>query len=127
MSDEENIAKTKKAYAAFSAGDIEAAAADLDEAIEWVVSGNSAVSGTYRGKDEVIGFWMKLAEAGFSIVPHSFFGDSDQVVVLSQTKLGDEEGESADVLEFGDGLLLRFRTIGEVDRFERVFGPADAE
>ena len=47
---EENIERCKKAYAAFAAGDVETAAADLADDVEWVVPGNSTLSGTYRGK-----------------------------------------------------------------------------
>jgi ketosteroid isomerase-like protein len=122
MSAEENIANTKNAYAAFSAGDIPGALALVAADAEWVVDGNSILSGSYKGHDEIVGFWMKLPEKGFSTTPTAFFGDGDQVVVLTQTRLGDESGENADVLEFSDGMLVRFRTIGETERFERVFG-----
>ena len=83
MSAEENIAKAKAAYAAFGNADIDAASADLDDSIEWVVPGNSTISGTYNGKDEVIGFWIKLAEKGFTTTPEHFLGDDDLVVVLT--------------------------------------------
>ncbi len=69
----------QKAYAAFAAGDVETASADLADDIEWVVPGNSALSGTYRGKGEVVDFWMRLAEKGFITTPQHFFGDEDRV------------------------------------------------
>ena len=122
MSAAENIANTKNAYAAFSAGDVEGALALVAPDAEWVVDGNSVLSGSYKGHHEIVGFWMKLPDKGFSTAPKAFFGDDDQVVVLTDTTLGDEAGEAADVLEFRDGLLVRFRTIGETERFERVFG-----
>ena len=122
MSAAENIANTKNAYAAFSAGDIPGALALVAPDAEWVVDGNSVVSGSYKGHDEIVGFWMKLPEKGFTTTPTAFFGDEDTVVVLTNTTLADEAREQADVLEFSDGLLVRFRTIGEVEVFERVFG-----
>ncbi len=122
MTAEENIANSWDAYAAFSDGNMEAALALVDPDAEWVVSGNSTVSGTYKGTDEIVGFWMKLAEKGFSTTPKAIYGDDEQVLVLTDTILGDEAGESVDVLEFSDGKLVRFRTIGEEAQLERVWG-----
>ena len=119
---EDNIERCKKAYAAFGAGDVEAASADLDDSIEWEVPGNSAVSGTYRGKDEVIGFWMKLAEKGFTTTPEHFFGDDEHVVVLTRVTAAGESADSADVLTFRDGKVVNFKDIGDTAMQERIWG-----
>jgi len=122
MSVEVNIANTKKAYAAFNAGDLPGVLENMDPDIEWVVAGNSTVSGTYRGTQDVIAFWMKLLDQQVVTMPMAFLGDGDQVVVLTQTTLGDETSEAADILEFRDGRCVRFRSLGDAARFERVFG-----
>jgi len=119
---EDNIEKCKKAYAAFAVGDVEAASADLDDKIEWVVPGNSALSGTYRGKDEVIGFWMKLAEKGFTTSPVHYFGDDERVVVLTNVTAAGESTESVDVLTFRDGKVVEFKDIGDTAMQERIWG-----
>jgi len=119
---DENIEKTKKAYAAFGQGDVEGASADLADDIEWVVPGNSSVSGTYRGKDEVIGFWMKLGEKGFSTSPEHFLGDDERVVVLTSVSVGGETADQADVLTFRDGKLVKFQSAGDTAMQERVWG-----
>jgi len=67
MSGQENIDKAREGYAAFASADIDGALANLDDGIEWVDPGNSGISGTYRGKDEVVGFWTRLAEKGFDL------------------------------------------------------------
>jgi ketosteroid isomerase-like protein len=119
---EDNIQNTKNAYAAFATGDIEAASADLDDQIEWVVPGNSTLSGTYRGKDEVMGFWMKLAEGGFSTTPEHFLGDDERVVVLTNVSAGGESADSVDVLTFRNGKVVKFQTAGDTAMQERVWG-----
>jgi len=119
---EENIERCKKAYAAFGAGDVEAASADLADDIEWVVPGNSTLSGTYRGKDEVIGFWMKLAEKGFTTTPDAFFGDEERVVVLTHVTAAGESSDSADILTFRDGKVVHFKDIGDTAMQERIWG-----
>ncbi|MGO4257765.1 nuclear transport factor 2 family protein [Marmoricola sp. RAF53] len=122
MSVETNIANTKKAYAAFNVGDLPGVLENMDPDIEWVVAGNSTVSGTYRGTQDVIAFWMKLLDQNVVTMPMAFLGDGDQVVVLTRTSFGEETSEAADILEFRDGRCVRFRSLGDAARFERVFG-----
>jgi len=122
MSGQENIEKTKAAYAAFSSGDIEAASADLDDNIEWVTAGNSAISGTRRGKKEVIDFWMQLAGKGFSTHPQYFLGDEERVVVLTSITVDGETADQADVLTFRDGKVVKFQAAGDTAMQERIWG-----
>jgi uncharacterized protein len=124
MSTEENLEKTRKAYAAFAAADLEAATADIADSIEWIVPGESSISGTYRGVDEIVGFFLKLAEKGFATEPHHFLGDGDTVVVLCTNRVGDEATEAADVVTFEDGAVVRFRSIADTLSQQRVFGTA---
>src|SRR6476660_10218322 len=49
MSTSENVEIAKNGYAAFAAGDLAAVLSIFDDDIEFVLLGNSAVSGTYRG------------------------------------------------------------------------------
>ncbi len=122
MSAQENIEKTKKAYAAFAEADIDTASANLDDEVEWIVPGNSTISGTYRGKDEVIGFWIKLAEKGFTTTPEHFLGDDDLVVVLTNISADGESSDQADVLRFRDGKVVRFQSAGDTALQERIWG-----
>ena len=122
MSAEENIEKTRKAYAAFAAADIDAASENLADDIEWIVPGNSVVSGTYRGKDDVIGFWIRLAEKGFTTEPEHFLGDDDRVVVLSKTTTDGHISDEADVLTFRDGKVVRFQSAGDTALQEQIWG-----
>ena len=124
MSAEENIERTKQAYAAFASGDVEAASAELDDEIEWIVAGNSSISGTYRGKEEVIGFWMTLAGKGFTTQPEHFLGDDERVVVLTNVTVDGESADQADVLTFRDGKVVRFQAAGDTAMQERIWGTA---
>jgi hypothetical protein len=58
----QNIEISKKGYAAFDAGDVEMILNYYDDNVEFVVPGNSAVSGTYRGKGGVKELFGKVAE-----------------------------------------------------------------
>jgi uncharacterized protein len=122
MAGEQNIETAKRAYEAFSAGDASAAMENMADDVEWITPGNSALSGTRHGKQEVGELWAKFAEKGFTTSPQYWFSDEDRVVVLSQITLGGEHADSADVLTYSDGKLVKFQTAGDTAMLERVFG-----
>jgi ketosteroid isomerase-like protein len=96
--------------------------AQVADDIEWVAPGNSAISGTVHGKPAVGALWAQLAEKGFTTSPQYWFSDEDRVVVLTQITVGGEQADSADVLTYRDGALVKFQTAGDTALFERVFG-----
>ena len=123
MGAEQNLATARRGYAAFSAGDAAAAMAEMVEDIEWITPGNSAISGTTRGKQELGANWAKLAEKGFTTTPQHWFADEERVVVLTQITVAGEKADAADVLTFNsDAKLVKFQTAGDTALFERVFG-----
>jgi uncharacterized protein len=122
MSAEENLESAKRAYAAFGAGDAAGAMEDMADEIEWITPGNSAISGTAHGKQEVGELWGRLAEQGLATNPQYWFADGDRVVALCQVTLGGETYDAADVLTFRDGKLVKFQSAGDTALAERVFG-----
>ncbi len=122
MAGEQNVETAKRAYAAFSSGDAAGAMENMADDIEWITAGNSAVSGTRRGKQEVGELWGMFAEKGFKVEPQYWFSDDERVVVLTHNTLGGEEADTADVLTFRDGKLVKFQTAGDTAMLERLFG-----
>ena len=122
MAGEQNLETAKKGYAAFSAGDAAGAFEFIADDVEWIVPGNSAVSGTLRGKQEVGAYWQKLAEKGFSVAPQYWFSDDVRVVVLTHITFGDSGADAADVLTFRDGKVAKFQSAADTALLERVFG-----
>jgi ketosteroid isomerase-like protein len=118
----QNIETSKKGYAAFAEGDIETVLSDYDDNIEFVIPGNSTVSGTYRGKDGVKELFAKVAEQNFKITPNRFFADDDVVVVLSQVSAGGESALQADAFTYRDGKIVKNQVFADTAMFERVFG-----
>jgi len=122
VSAEENKQRAEAGYRAFSAGDAAAAMEDMDDSVEWTVRGDSALTGTYRGKEEVGQLWAKMAEKGVKTEPHDFIADGDKVVVLTTASLDGESTEAADVLTYnGEGKLIAFVQIGDPAVANRVF------
>ena len=122
MSAEDNKRAAQEGYAAFSAGDAEAAMRDIDDAIEWTVRGDNSLTGVYRGKEEVMGLWGQMMEHGATVEPHEFIAEGDKVVVLCKTSVEGESVEVADVLTYNDeGKLIAFDTLGDETIPNRVF------
>jgi uncharacterized protein len=58
----DSVARTRAAYAAFAAGDLDAVRARFAPGIAWHVPGRSSLAGTYRGQDAVLGYFLDLFE-----------------------------------------------------------------
>lgn len=109
-------------YAAFGAMDPEGAMKDISDSIEWVVGGDSSLTGTYRGKEEVGGLWMKIVEKGFRTTPKEFIAEGSKVVVICDVELDGEQVESANLLSYNeDGKLIRFESFGGEAQLDRAF------
>ena len=122
MAGEQNVETAKRAYAAFSAGDAEGAMENIADDIEWIEPGASAISGTYRGKQEVGQLWAKMGEKELKVEPQFWFSDEQRVVALVHLTVGGEQSDAADVMTFRDGKLVRFQTAGDTALMERIFG-----
>lgn len=122
MAGEENVENAKRAYAAFSAGDAAGAMENMADDIEWITPGNSAISGTVHGKEAVGAQWAQLAGKGFTTTPQFWFSDDERVIVLTHTTIEGGEADTADVLTFRDGKVVKFQSAGDTALIERVFG-----
>ena len=118
----QNVEIAKKAYDAFGAGDLETVLSTFDDNVEFVVPGNSTISGTYRGKAEVTEFFAKIAEKSFTNTPSRFVADDDVVVVLGQVTAGGESAPEADVSTFRGGKIVQLQAFSDTAMFERVYG-----
>lgn len=122
MSAQSNKETAEAAYRAFAAGDAAAAMENMDDGVVWTARGDSALSGTYTGKEEVAGLWAKLGEKGLKTEPHDFLADGDKVVVLTTVTLDGESEEAADVLTYDEkGKLVAFHQLGDPAIANRVF------
>ena len=121
MAGEQNVETAKQAYAAFSAGDAEAAMARIADDVEWITPGTarSAAPCTASKRSEPCG---EACREGLCASPQHWFSDEDRVVVLTQITVGGEQADQADVLTYRDGELVKFQTAGDTALYERVFG-----
>jgi uncharacterized protein len=123
LSAEQNKQDAKDGYEAFARGDVERAQENISDSVEWVVKGDSALSGTYRGKEQVAGqLWAPLAEKGFQTNPSDFIAEGGKVAVLTTWSAGGEEARVVDLITYdGEGQMIHFESFGGEDMLERVF------
>lgn len=122
MSEQENKQLIQRGYEAFAAGDIETVMAMFDDDIEWVQPGESAVSGTYHGKTEVMEYLDRLAEKSLSVRLDQLVAEGDTVVALTEISVEGQTGRDADVFTVRDGKTTSVRVHGDTMLMERVYG-----
>ena len=112
----------KRGYEAFAARDIETVMSLLDDDIEWVQPGDSAVSGTFHGKTEVMEHLGRLAEKSPTVNIKRLIAEGDTVVAITDVSAGGETGEDADVFTIRNGKTVRMEVHGDTALIERVYG-----
>ena len=118
----ENKQSAEDAYAAFGNGDAAGAMRNMDDSVEWMVRGDNALTGTYKGKQAVGELWAQFGSKDFRTEPHDFIADGDKVVVLTTVTLEGETSENADVLTYNaEGKLIAFDTLGDPAAGNRAF------
>jgi uncharacterized protein len=80
-----NVELTRRGYDAFAKGDLAALAELIADDVVWHVQGVGPLSGTYRGRDEVFGFFGRLAEetgGTFRLDVHDALANDEHAVAL---------------------------------------------
>lgn len=119
---EQNIELIKKGYEAFNAGDGDTVMSLFDDNIEWIQPGDSAISGTYRGKQELAGLFAKMGEKQSSVTADRFVADGDLVVVLGKSTIAGETTDQAQAITVRNGKAVRVQGYGDTVMQERIFG-----
>jgi ketosteroid isomerase-like protein len=122
MSEQDNKEAIQRGYAAFASGDIEAVMSLFDDDIEWVQPGQSAISGTFHGKAEVMEHLGRMAEKSMTVSVSQLVAEGDTVVAITQVTAGGETGEDADVFTVRNGKTVRAQIHGDTALMERVYG-----
>lgn len=82
-----NAEVVRKLYDAFDKADLEAIQKALSDDATLELAGRSAIAGTYKGKDEVLGVlaeFISRSEGTFKAGVHDVIANDEHVVVLSE-------------------------------------------
>ena len=86
----------RRGFAAFGTGDIATLRELLADDIVWHVGGRSPITGDYKGKDQVLGLFARLAErtgGTFHVDVHDMLANDEHVVALVNGT-GEREGKT---------------------------------
>jgi ketosteroid isomerase-like protein len=122
MSVQENKDLIQRGYEAFSAGDLETVMGLFDDDIEWVQPGESAISGTFHGKTEVMEHFGRMAEKALTVKLNRLIAEGDTVVALTEVTAGGETGRDADIFTIRNGKTTQVLVHGDTALVERVYG-----
>jgi ketosteroid isomerase-like protein len=122
MSEQDNKEVIQRGYEAFSSGDMDTVMSLFDDDCEWVQPGQSAVSGTFHGKTELMEQFGRLAAKGLTVKLERLIAEGDTVVALTEVTAGGETGHDADVFTMRDGKTAHVQVHGDTALLERVYG-----
>jgi ketosteroid isomerase-like protein len=98
VSAREDLAVIQSGYEAFGRGDIPAVLKAFSPDIQWHIPGRNPLSGTYKGHQEVVGFFTQLMErtdGTFNLQIDDFLASDAHVVVLVRES-GQRDGTRLD-------------------------------
>jgi ketosteroid isomerase-like protein len=112
---QQDVEATRAAYEAFGRGDVQEAAKDFADDIEWWTSDSLPDGGLIRGKDAMLEAWSNIPNyfTEFTVEPDELMDCGDKVIVRGhqhvKTKDTGEsyEGPFVHILEFSDGKVQR--------------------
>jgi uncharacterized protein len=130
MAEHPNVARIRDGYAAFAKGDFAALNDLFDENLLWHDAGRNQISGEYRGRDAVYGFFgrlMEITEGSFRADLHAVLADDEHAVALVVLKASrggrSVEVNEAHVFHLQDGTVVEFWNAStDMYAFDEVIG-----
>ncbi|HVD47197.1 MAG TPA: nuclear transport factor 2 family protein [Candidatus Limnocylindria bacterium] len=80
-----NVQQARRGYEAFRTGDMATVSELLADDVAWHVGGNNPLTGDYKGKDAVFGFFGKLMEltgGTFKLEVHDILANDEHTIIL---------------------------------------------
>ena len=118
MTEHPNVEYARRGYAAFGSGDLATLSELIADDAVWHAQGVGPLSGDYRGRDQVFGFFGRLAEetgGTFRLDVHDILANDEHTAVLA-TLTASRNGKSIEVPVVnvshndGDGRITEFWT-----------------
>jgi ketosteroid isomerase-like protein len=106
-----NVELVRQGFQAFESGDMQWLDQHLADDVVWHVGGRSQMSGTYRGKEDVLSLFGRQAQIAGSpprLGVHEVVGNDEHVIAIGTAALDDPDGGTvewkwANVFHIEDG------------------------
>ena len=120
MTDHPNLERARAGYEAFAAGDLAAVIDLFSDDIVWHSGGSNVLTGDYKGKEAVLGFFgllMQESDGSFTNEIHDMLANDEHgvaLVTMSATRGGKSfEGNVVHIFNMSDGKMTEFWAIPE--------------
>ena len=112
-----NVEVLRQVYDAFGAGDTEAMDVLLADDAVWHVPGNNQMSGDYKGKEQIFGFFARIGQTlgedgSFEIEVHDILANDEHGVALVRPR-GERAGKKVE----GNAVQVYHLSGGKVTEF----------
>jgi uncharacterized protein len=115
MAEHPNVDLLRNGYNAYSTGDMDVLTKLFADDVLWHVAGRSPISGDYKGRDQVFGFFgklMELSDGTMKIDVHDILANDDHAVALvtgTATRGGTSyEGQDVHTFHVRNGQVVEF-------------------
>ena len=115
MADHPNVELLRKGYGAYGSGDLAVLTELFADDLVWHVAGRNQLSGDYKGRDQVFGFFGKIMElsGGTAVLDvHDILANDEHGVVLvsnSATRDGKSfSGQDVHTFHIREGRVVEF-------------------
>jgi uncharacterized protein len=130
MAEHPNVARIRDGYAAFAKGDFAVLNDLFAEDLLWHEPGQNQLSGDYRGREAVYGFFgklMEVTEGSLSVDLDAVFADDEHgvaLVALSASRGGQSvQVSAAQLFHMRDGKVEEFWSVSaEPNAFDEIIG-----
>ena len=116
-----NVTLAREGFQATQRGDTAWMDQHLADDVVWHVGGNSKWAGAYRGKEQVLAFFARQAQAAPpSVDIHDILGNDEHVVVLGSASASAADGSGAEwkyvqIFHIRDGIATEVWGMAEND------------
>lgn len=115
-----NIEIVDGLYKSFANGDWDRVVETLSDEIVWTQPGTTRLSRVYRGRHEVIEFFLDIAQYGLAVRPIEYFANGGQVLAVVDVELAGERANEVDRFEVRDGRIMAVEHIGDTEMLARA-------
>lgn len=129
----ENKKIVESFYEAANRGDLETSFALIADDITWTNMGSTRLSGTFRGKDDLmdrlLGPLFGQLKGGIATTIHRLIGEADYVVALTSGRAETAEGRPynnhyCQIMRIREGQIVEVTEYLDTELLTSAFGPA---
>lgn len=107
-------------YNDFAHGNYELVLEAFAPQVVWKQPGDTELSGTHHGTDELAALFLRLASFGLQVELIEYYSHGDRVLAVNSVSFAGEQANEVDRIEFENGKIVAVEHIGDTQMLARV-------